>query len=713
MKKYFLYSTLIIASIFTAIIVISPMAYADSKSNIIDDGVFDNQSAMSESQIQNFINSFSSSCLLSQNQPSGLSSATFKTPTSYWSYETADSSPAHVIWWVSQYYHLNPQVILTTLEKEQNLVSGASGCGSWKYNSAMGYNCPDGSENSLHDYPDIGIYRTCVASISNAGFARQVNHAAWQLRFDQERSKGNLDWGDDGNVWYYGRMTQGYRARQLGQPAAYYDGYTTIDGESVYLSNGATAALYNYTPHFNSFYNIFTKWFDPYGAVSNSLVMNIVSQPTANPARGQDVSYTVSFTNTLSYDVTLDAVGVVGRLGDVYSGPNRDFGWQGPITLKPGIAQQFTFTTTIQDTGTIYAWPSVNYQGRYIHYNNWGSMMNAHQANISLTTPLSASPSNPIIGQPVTLTAAVKNNENVPIHIDSIGIPIRYYGQYNYDVAWTNTPGTIAPGATQSLSGSTTFDKPGIYTTWVSWAMSGQYTTLSSVNSYNISSLVPNFTLSYIETPDIYPAVGEDVTIKFKLKNNLPIPITLNAVGIVGRYDNPYSGPNRDFGWVGPETFAANEEKSYTTFVNTVSNRSNFYAWVAINYGGTYIHFNNWGFMMVPHTPNLSISSPLTTNPLEPILAGQTIAVLASVKNNETHPIHYDYLGIPVRYYGVYNYDATWVGPGVLAASGQVDDTMPLAGTVKLDKAGPYTLWTSINIKGNYISIGSVKQLNI
>ena len=270
MKKFL---TLISLAVFLALSInMQPVGASDyAKTNIIDDAVFTNESSMSEVQIQAFINQFPNSCLQSQNYPSGLSPATFKNPIDYWTYDTSDSSPAHIIYWASTYYHLNPQVILTTLEKEENLVTGSQGCSLGRYNSAMGYNCPDSL--TYHTYANISIYNTCVERESNASFVRQVSHATWQLRFDEERAYGNVDWGGDGNVVYGGRMTQGYRARVYGGTPIYYDGYTVIDGESIFLNNGSTAALYNYTPHFSNFYNIFTNWFgSTHGAQEGQLV---------------------------------------------------------------------------------------------------------------------------------------------------------------------------------------------------------------------------------------------------------------------------------------------------------------------------------------------------------------------------------------------------------------------------------------------------------
>ena len=338
--------------------------------------------------------------------------------------------------------------------------------------------------------------------------------------------------------------------------------------------------------------------------------------------------------------------------------------------------------------------------------------MTTHEPNLSVITPLSLSPNDPLAGETVALSATIRNNEDQPIKIDSIGIPIRYYDTYNYDVGWTGAA-TLAPGSTQTLTGSIKFDKAGPYTTWISTNIGGRYTSLTSNITRTTKAPSPDFSLTYIETPNIAPAVGEDVVVKFKLKNNLRVPITMDAVGVVGRYGNPYTGANRDFGWVGPETFAPGEEKSYTTFVSTVSGTGNFYAWVAVNHNGTYTQYNNWGFMMTPHLPNLTLSTPLAINSNNPFSIGQTVSVTATIKNNETKPIRYNAIGLPIRFHGVYNYDTGWQGAGTFAPSGQSGDTISLSGPVKFDKPGPYTVWPSVNIGSSYYTIGTPRPVNL
>lgn len=264
MKILFTFTTLLLA-------VVAVCAFSDNTVHAaarddgyqIDDSVFYKTASLSESQIDSFINSFPKSCLKPQNYPNGLSWATFREPLNYFDYSTNDVSPARIIWKASQLYKINPQVLIATLEKEQSLISGLSsaGCPVRAYNSAMGYNCPDGSENALKTYPDLNIAGTCVAREANAGFSRQLNRAAWQLSFDGKRANGNLAWMGDGDTPYYGRMTQGWRQQVNGGASIYYDGYTSIDGKPVFLKNGSSAALYNYTPHFSGFNSIFTKWF--------------------------------------------------------------------------------------------------------------------------------------------------------------------------------------------------------------------------------------------------------------------------------------------------------------------------------------------------------------------------------------------------------------------------------------------------------------------
>lgn len=214
-------------------------AAAFDQNNIIDNSIFDNNQTMSANDIQNFLSGFPNSCLKNYLAPY---------PTDYFTYGS-NVSAATVIRRAADLWGINPQVILTTLEKEESLVSGNSGCAGWQYQSAMGMGCPDSG---------------ACPSPAYAGFSQQVTKGSWQLMFNRERAEGNMNWDNDGSVNYPGFFTTGTYARYAGGPTTYYDGYATIDGASVYMGNGATASLYTYTPHFHGnqlFNTIFNSWF--------------------------------------------------------------------------------------------------------------------------------------------------------------------------------------------------------------------------------------------------------------------------------------------------------------------------------------------------------------------------------------------------------------------------------------------------------------------
>ncbi len=236
MKHLLKLPLLLLAIAFTSIIS-AGSAHAYSNSRLMDDVIFDNSNSMSESQIQTFL-AGKGPCLANYSDVDPNWNGTT------WSY-TGSVSAAHIIYKASQQWGLNPQVIISTLQKEESLITGTS-CDAWRYNSAMGYGCPDSGG--------------CNAKY--AGFTRQVLWGAWQLKFNKERAYGNTAWDGDGDIVYVGLMTAGDRRRCTTCSLVSYDGNATIDGQVIHMDNGTTASLYTYTPHLGqSFPGIFEGWF--------------------------------------------------------------------------------------------------------------------------------------------------------------------------------------------------------------------------------------------------------------------------------------------------------------------------------------------------------------------------------------------------------------------------------------------------------------------
>lgn len=170
-------------------------------------------------------------------------------------------SAAQIIYDASQQYGINPQVILVTLQKEQGLITD-TWPSSWRYQSALGYGCPDYK-------PCSGIY---------AGFSKQVYSAAWQFR-------------------QYGITPDQFNFKSGVTRYIQYNENGSCGGSNVFLQNQATASLYNYTPYQpngttlatmsdsspsstvgcgaygnQNFFWYFTKWFgSTYGTVYNGV----------------------------------------------------------------------------------------------------------------------------------------------------------------------------------------------------------------------------------------------------------------------------------------------------------------------------------------------------------------------------------------------------------------------------------------------------------
>lgn len=330
MKRFiYIFVALLSVAVFSLSFVTPRHASADSfnQNNIIDDAVFDNANSMSAGQIDSWLNTnFPSSCISTNNGFSSPDPIGYN-PSQGFLYG-GNVSAGQVIYDASQAYGINPQVLISTLQKESSVVSGDASYHCAYMNTAMGYGCPDS-----------GSCPTDPATMS--GFSKQVIHAAWLFKFGEQRSEGNTGWAvikggwdnsDDPPTCYGGPMTQGTLSRGCGQAATYYDGYTTIDGTAVHMDDGATAALYWYTPHFSGnqhFFSIFTGWF---GSTTNSsLKYSVIQDPSANALYLQTSAgkyYLPSY--AIMHDWGLDTL-PVQQVSEAYFNSLPTHGWVGHL----------------------------------------------------------------------------------------------------------------------------------------------------------------------------------------------------------------------------------------------------------------------------------------------------------------------------------------------------------------------------------------------
>lgn len=200
---------------------------------LIDNATFLNATSMSPSQIQSF--------LVGKN--SGLANLAFKLDCAAAGAQGAqwyaavgapcgqNVAASSIIYYSAQVYGVSPKVIMTTMQKEQSLITAPSPT-SWQLNQAMGYACPDSGN--------------CSASSS---FFFQVDNGTWALRFHYERANGNNSWWYNSTSWVCGVPKNYYKPNLYPYgPVQFFDdngtNYTTLT-----LANAATSAFYCYTPH--------------------------------------------------------------------------------------------------------------------------------------------------------------------------------------------------------------------------------------------------------------------------------------------------------------------------------------------------------------------------------------------------------------------------------------------------------------------------------
>jgi len=223
-----------------SVVIFSGVSHASAVSGwnaglIMDDSVMADKSTMGVNTIQSFLNSKVAYCDTNGTQPSemnnsGVPDYNHDGTIQRWewgkykynqttfpclkSYTQGGKTAAQLIYNASQTYSINPQVLITLLQKEQGLVTD-----TWplniQYRSATGYGCPDGAACNSAYY----------------GLTNQLKWAATMFRSVLDKS----------STWYSPYV--------VGNNYVQYNPSTSCGGTTVNIKNLATAALYDYTPY--------------------------------------------------------------------------------------------------------------------------------------------------------------------------------------------------------------------------------------------------------------------------------------------------------------------------------------------------------------------------------------------------------------------------------------------------------------------------------
>jgi hypothetical protein len=193
----------------------SPTTTSFRAGDIISDAVMFDSSAMTQTQVQTFLNSKGSSCAASSSGIKCLKDYTVTTSAMSTNHCSAykagkNETAAAIISKSATACGVNPRVLLVMLQKEQGLLTATgSSLTTTRYTQAMGFQ---------------------LSNSSYASFPAQVYYAASRL----------VEYGERASSFTY-------RANQT--IAIPYFTNSSCGSSNVTIVNRATAALYNYTPY--------------------------------------------------------------------------------------------------------------------------------------------------------------------------------------------------------------------------------------------------------------------------------------------------------------------------------------------------------------------------------------------------------------------------------------------------------------------------------
>ncbi len=216
--------------IISFVLVLNTEAAEFNPDNLISDRDFVNINDMNVEDIQKFLDSIGG--ILKDYSENGRSAAQIIYDASHGYGDAAGVSFDGIIEINASTGTVNPKVLLVTLQKEQGLITRT-----------------DYSQHSFDWAAGYGYSDSCLLYV---GFTKQVENAAWQLRYNYERAQDNdmVGYQVGDNVHLYNTLPNPFGGSSE---------------QDVHLENRATASLYRYTPQvYNgnyNFYRLYNKWF--------------------------------------------------------------------------------------------------------------------------------------------------------------------------------------------------------------------------------------------------------------------------------------------------------------------------------------------------------------------------------------------------------------------------------------------------------------------
>ena len=443
-------------SAFVALVPVKTFAAFDA-GYVFPDPVLTAKDTMSEAEIQAFLIK-KGSFLANYSMPAGMGGVGWNNDI-----DVTGWSAAKVIYSAAQWYGVNPQLIIITLQKEQSSITyktqGWAGQTDW----ATGYGVPDGSDADPH-------YK---------GFAKQVDMATWQFRWVFEGSGGNTGW--------YSPLPYGGSMWDIGKTVSCPTGiWETWDGVNIgpcvttTITSRVASALYKHNPYRVNkvgLYNIYYNWFDFNTVITDSIKVTVpLTLSNNSPAIGEAVTATATVKNVSTSPITLQYLGIVNYFGQY----ERNYGG-GQVTLAAGDVLPLTSypSRILPDIGKYKSWVSICYGDQWLTATDTANQpaiieYSTHIPKMQIVGYIDLSPTNPTAGQAVIATASIRNLEPKSIKLDYMGIVNELNPTTQNYKNYGGGPITIGPGSAILLRYTRTLTDSGNYRTWIAYA-AGNY----------------------------------------------------------------------------------------------------------------------------------------------------------------------------------------------------------------------------------------------
>jgi hypothetical protein len=577
-------------------------ALAYSRSEIIPDEVFRSPGTMTEAQIQTFL------------EARGSFLAGYKIPAphtrTYWvgskqvtSYINSWIGPvgqevnatgwpvSRVIHRAANWYGVNPQVIISILQKESSMITdGTDRTDDSRFARMawiMGYAFTEDQANPIKSV--CGTSTNYNPSGSCAGVAMQI------------------DWATGGLDSWYNRSVAG--TLMCGVQNCSKGKTITIDGSSVYIGNFITGPFYRYTPHYTwagTFTWCMQNWF-PYPGITP--VTTSLAFSSLSPAAGETLQASYRLKNISSVAVTIDA-GLADQ--NTRTGQWNSFSPQRNITIEPGETRTFAFTKTVRFPGPHHTWIAIGQNGVWHNARpatnqlvNYSYTVQSPEKVVPVSASLAFSNLSPAAGETLDGGFTLRSNAKGSITVD-VG-----FADYNTQSGKWNSFSpqrgiTLSPGETRRLSFSKTSKFPGPHRTWIAighdgvWYDARPLTNQLTAYSYQVRN--PRIEISKFFFNSVPPVLNQEFTATVAIKNLEPREIKMVGLGVpvFNSVNNTWRTLNSN---ITNFTLAPGETQNYT-FRRTLTESGYYNIWpsymvddawlTGTNQNGIFLFWSGW-----------------------------------------------------------------------------------------------------------------------